>query len=279
MSGFSKKLLVQVQTQIEILHTKNSTPIEYCSCAITILKTALDKLKVYYSSHTFSDQTEEIVFFKSIKPQFLYRLIYYSEIYTIQISKPYGSEKVLRKYYIRNLNRLKNFYDSNTDFYRYYRSGNNSLDSRYFVRGQINSLIIHDYFYIQEDRNFTTTYDFKVAQIMANDLLQLYLENEIGKLSPMNDVRIADKVNCPQKWTASKVALVELIYALHAYGVFNNGASDLKDVASFFEKTLQIDLGQFHRTFLEIRMRKSERTKFLSALCNCVVKRMEKADG
>ncbi len=81
-----------------------------------------------------------------------------------------------------------------------------------------------------------------------------------------------------QKWTGSKVALVELIYALHAEGVFNNGSSDLKDVAEFFEHTLNVDLGQFHRTFLEIRMRKSDRTKFLNSLRDSVLKRMDEAD-
>ena len=81
-----------------------------------------------------------------------------------------------------------------------------------------------------------------------------------------------------QKWTGSKVALIELIYALHAEGVFNNGTTDLKETAKFFEETFDIDLGQFHRTFFEIRARKSERTKFLNSLRDTLVKRMDEVD-
>ncbi|AYO58003.1 hypothetical protein CO230_07615 [Chryseobacterium sp. 6424] len=69
-----------------------------------------------------------------------------------------------------------------------------------------------------------------------------------------------------------------MLYALHADGVFNNGAVELKDVAENFEKLFNIDLGQFHRTFLEIRIRKSSKTKFLDTLKDTLEKRMEDAD-
>lgn len=81
-----------------------------------------------------------------------------------------------------------------------------------------------------------------------------------------------------QNWTGSKVALIELLYALHTEGVFNNGASDLKDIAEYFENIFNIDLGQYHRAFLEIRMRKSDQTKFLNSLKEKLVKRMENTD-
>jgi hypothetical protein len=80
------------------------------------------------------------------------------------------------------------------------------------------------------------------------------------------------------KWTGSKVALVELIYALHAESVLNNGNADLKETVSHFENMLDVELGQFNRTFLEIRGRKSDRTKFLSTLTTTLVNRMDDAD-
>ena len=71
---------------------------------------------------------------------------------------------------------------------------------------------------------------------------------------------------------------MELIYALHADGVFNNGTSELKEVATFFESAFDVDLGQFNRTFLEIRSRQSERTKFLNTLKEKLILRMDDAD-
>ena len=68
------------------------------------------------------------------------------------------------------------------------------------------------------------------------------------------------------------------MYAFHTKGVFNNGAADLKEIASYFEDIFQIDLGQYRRTFLEIRARKTERTKFINALEVTLKKRMDDSD-
>jgi hypothetical protein len=74
------------------------------------------------------------------------------------------------------------------------------------------------------------------------------------------------------------VALIELIYALHSEGTFNNGASDLKDIAAYFEHVFNINLGQYRRTFLEIRIRKSDRTKFINSLKESLTKKMNDTD-
>jgi len=105
------------------------------------------------------------------------------------------------------------------------------------------------------------------------------LETEISKLENKEVSNIAViPFRKTQKWTGSKVALIELIYALHTEGVFNQGASELKEVATFFEEAFEVDLGQFNRTFLEIRARKSERTKFLNTLKEKLILRMDDAD-
>jgi len=106
---------------------------------------------------------------------------------------------------------------------------------------------------------------------------QVYLERELLKLDN-KPVPYSITEKQVQKWTGSKVALIELIYALHAEGVFNNGTTDLKETAKFFEETFEIDLGQFHRTFFEMRARKSERTKFLNSLRDTLVRRMDEVD-
>jgi hypothetical protein len=279
MKTYSQTLLLELNRQLEFVHAQNEEPIKYSEQAIKILIPILEQLKTFFVQYEFPSKDEEIHFFKHIKPQFVYKLIYYNEVYNIETNTPYGGEKVCRKFYNTELEKLKMYFDENLDFYRYYRTGNNCLDKKYFLRGKHDIRLTLDSFYFQADHRFTTSHDFKVAQIMANDLIQVFLEGELYKLDkraiPISQI---DNNLSKQKWTGSKVALVELIYALHAEGVFNNGASDLKDVAEFFEQTLNVDLGQFHRTFLEIRMRKSDRTKFLSSLRETILKRMDEAD-
>jgi hypothetical protein len=279
MKHYSQTLLLELNRQLEVIHAENDETIKYAEQAIRVLISILEQLKTFFAKYEFPNKDDEIHFFKHIKPQFVYRLIYYNEIYNIESNTPYGGEKVLRKFYHSELDKLKTYFDDNLDFYRYYRTGNTCLDKKYFLRGKHDIRLTLDSFYFQADHRFTTSHDFKVAQIMANDLIQVYLEGEIHKLEKrMVPINTSDLTLGKQKWTGSKVALVELIYALHAEGVFNNGSSDLKDVAEFFEHTLNVDLGQFHRTFLEIRMRKSDRTKFLNSLRDSVLKRMDEAD-
>ena len=52
----------------------------------------------------------------------------------------------------------------------------------------------------------------------------------------MNSFKSQVNHKIKQTWTGSKVALIELLYALHSEKVFNNGTSDLKDIAEYFEK-------------------------------------------
>lgn len=204
-------------------------------------------------------------------------MIYYNEIYNIVSNQPFGGQKALRKYYSGELAKLKLYFRENIEFYKYYRNGNTYLDNRYFVRGKYDLKLTLDSFYFQADNRFSTSHDFKVAKIMANDLIQNYLETEIAKLdnkAPLFNLTERQV----QKWTGTKIALIELIYALHAEGVFNNGASDLKETAKFFEEIFDVDLGQFHRTFFEMRARKADRTKFLNSLRDTLVRRMDEVD-
>lgn len=171
------------------------------------------------------------------------------------------------------------FFDNELEFYRYFRTGNNYLDYKYFVRGKFDIKFSLDSFYFESDTNFVTAHSFKVSKIMAHDLLQVFLEDKL--LEMKNNIQTGKSQVNPkikQIWTASKVSLVELLYALHSEGVFNNGASDLKDIASYLEYMFDINLGQYHRAFLEIRMRKGDRTKFITSLKENLIKRMDNTD-
>ena len=165
------------------------------------------------------------------------------------------------------------------EFYKYYRSGSTYLDHKYFLRSKFDIKMSLSSYYFEADTNFSTSHDYKVAKILANDLIQLYLENNLVLIGNKdNGEKSQRKPNLKMIWTSPKVALIELVYALHTEGVFNNGAADLKDIAEYFEHIFEIDLGQYRRTFLEIRTRKADRAKFLTTLNKGLLKRMEDTD-
>jgi hypothetical protein len=133
-----------------------------------------------------------------------------------------------------------------------------------------------DNLFFLTDSRFSTSHDHKISEFMACEQVLNYLAASIDNLTAAQHPAAATHYSL--KWTASKVALVELLYALHTDGVFNNGKCELKEVANFFSKAFDIDLTQFHRTFSEISSRKYDRTKFLTSLNNSLLKRMEAID-
>ncbi|QOG90695.1 RteC domain-containing protein [Flavobacterium columnare] len=272
-------LLTNLNEQINFIDLEIDNPINKCEKAIEIILISITNLKKAIQKNNFKSVSEEIDFFKNIKPRFTSKLIYYNAIFKIETKKPHGGERILKKYLNNELDKLKRYFDNNLDFYKYYRTGSNYLDHKYFTRGKFDIKLALDSFYFEVDHSFSRSHDFKVAKIMAHDLIQVYLEDKLLMMEnrePKEKSQGNPKVK--QTWTGSKVALIELLYALHTEGVFNNGASDLKDVAEYFENIFNIDLGQYHRAFLEIRMRKSDQTKFLNSLKEKLVKRMENTD-
>ena len=273
------KLLTDLNEQLNFINLEIDNQSIRCESAIDIILKTIQILKPLINKNSFKSETEEIQFFKEIKPQFTSKLIYYNVLFKIEMKKPNGGNRILKKYYNNELIKLKAFFDNELEFYKYYRSGSIYLDYKYFLRGKFDIKMSLDSYYFETDRNFSTSHDFKVAKILANDLIQLYLENQLLMIDNKDTSEKSQrKPNIKMTWTGSKVALIELMYALHTEGVFNNGASGLKDIAEYFEHIFEIDLGQYRRAFLEIRARKSDKTKFLTALNEALLKRMENSD-
>lgn len=272
-------LLQNLTEQLNFIDLEINDNVMKCEKSIEVITTVIHKVKTLIFKSGFKSEQEEINFFKEIKPLFTSRLIYYNSVYKIETKKPFGGSRIIKKYYNNELDKLKRYFDNNLDFYKYYRTGGTYLDYKYFVRGKFDIKLSLDSFYYEADQSFSTSHDFKIAKILANDLLQLYLEDQLILLDNKNQkYHIQQNSNTKLTWTGSKVALIELLYALQTEGVFNNGNADLKEIASYFEKIFNIDLGQFNRVFLEIRIRKSSQTKFLDSLKETLTKRINNAD-
>lgn len=148
------------------------------------------------------------------------------------------------------------------------------LDYKYFVRGKHDIKLSLDTFYFEADHNFSTSHDYKVAKIIANDLIQVYLEDQLHSTLYRDKSLEPPKLN----WTGSKTALIELIYALHSQGVFDNGNVDIKVISKIFESAFNVNLGDFYHTFMELKSRKINRTKFLDNLRDSLIRKMNEQD-
>ena len=72
--------------------------------------------------------------------------------------------------------------------------------------------------------------------------------------------------------------ILELIYALEANGDFNKGTATLKEIAGYFENVFSIDIGDLYHSYLEMRSRKINRTRYLETLQKSLLRRMDEND-
>ena len=248
---------------------------------VEFLQRSLEDMRTYIVNHPFSNKEEEFYFFKHIKPEVLSRLLYFTEIYNTEMRKPHGSIEVLKKYYNDRLDELTSYFESNLDFYQYYRSKATHLDSHYFVRGHIDFKLCPNCVPYDRDPEFSTCYDHKAAQILANDMLCIYLNKKLHGVD--KQVIIAKSRSFlpehPFRWTATKIAAVELGYAIYAAGILNNGQADIKEIMTFMEASFQIDLGDYYRTYITMKDRKKDRTSFLNSLIKSLLKKMDEDDN
>jgi hypothetical protein len=267
MKTIAERFLAAMENQLAEVTLNGQTPTEQYRTSIIICKKAMSKLKRQVSAYTFEHTTEEIHFFKEVKPLFYSKYIYFINVYNFLMQLPAGGEDALRSYINFHLTDLQRFFDNNKAFYQYYRSGSTQMDAVYFTRGDFDvQMELEDF---EEDEQYSTSHDYKLSKIMANEKFQEYLNVELarignGELLPLNGHK-PFPFNHPN-WTASQTDAVELLYSLKTSGAINHGNIDISELVSIFEFVFQTELHETYHKLLDISRRKKDMFIFLNRL-------------
>ena len=276
-----EKIVQDLEEGINTLKTKMPGGCDFSAMAVDLCKKALDILKNMVVETEFENQNDEIYFFKMLKTNVNSKLYFNLYVYEIQSSIPSGNRDIQLKALKREQKSANLFLRKNQEVYQYYRSGSRHLDYQYFVRGKSDLLLVAKNPRVYEDPMFSTSHDYLLSQIITNEMLLEYLEDEICKLRCSKRNSNEKEIRTEEEklfWTDAKNALIELLYALYCIGAINNGNIDIKRLCRFFERVLNIDLGDIYHAFSEIKMRKKERTKYLDSLRDALIKRMDESD-
>ena len=247
---------------------------------ILLLENGFIDLKNIVSSFTFPSKHDEIMFFKEIKPQLFSKLIFFRKIYQLELNRPISNYKTIRVYLEREHERINLFYNRNTEFIQYYRSGKANFDEYYFVRGRKDMELNLESFYFERDPRFSTHFDFKVARLLANDMLAAHLNYQLSKLKYQEENDFSTEIEIPSaQWTDKKTSLTEIIYGIYEEKSINSGNIEIKALATIFGRIFNVDLNDIYHIYLEIRSRKTNRTEFLNRLIKTLNKRMDEADS
>lgn len=278
MENFVKKIKQNIELEIIGIEQQPIDALNKIKQIVDLIQASLTLLRGTVADHQFANSQEEILFFKVWKPQISGLLVFYVRLYQIEKNRIEKSPSIQCRYLKAEYESLKKDLSDNS-FYPYYQSGRTDSDELYFMREHYDILSDSYHFSLDRDTTFSTLHDSSVAEILANKRLSQYLSNEIESLSEELHLRFTSIIESNLlQWTDSKVALVELIYALYAGRCFNNGTTNLKDIAFCCETLFNIEIGDFYRIFLEIRNRKKSRTQFLDKLKEKITRIMDELD-
>ncbi len=275
MQTFTDILYSSLQEKLKLIEEKKDAPLSKVKLSIDVCLESMSRLKDYVKKEKFITTDAEIHFFKNEKPRFLSLLIYYFFLYNLELNKPVTDESEKIKFYEEQYEQLQVFFRQNRDLIKYYHSKSTFLDSEMFLRNQKNLQLFTEPYVFQFDEDFTTTHDYKLSMVIAYEKLGEYLAKGIKLLKSPETGNLTLTSSAKLNWTSSKVALVELIYALHSAGCINNGKSEISELATFFETHFGTDLGDYYRKYLEIKDRKTNQTKFIDALKDSLLKKMD----
>ena len=135
MKELANNILDQIAVDISEIEIYGYNIIDVSLSIVHRLQTALNDLRMKIQTYIFPTKEDEILFFKTQKPEILGRLLFFYKIYKIETQCPNGSDEVIRNYINRELDNLTYFFNRNLDFYQYYRSHSTVYDEYYFVRG------------------------------------------------------------------------------------------------------------------------------------------------
>lgn len=279
-----QRSLSGLESELNFIRKEEPVLITQSKKSIQKIKECCKQLSLMKMNYEFKTKEEEVYFFKHLKTAFYSKLFYHQEIFHIECQRPNGGDKAKRKFLKEQLYKISEHFNSHRSLYIYYRMGETNYDDKYFTL--IKRLEDkYDPFgnIIQCDDDYSSTHDMLFSRIIANDLLEAYLKKELDNIThPISQVESNKQLDAVQdksklNWTASKSALIEVIYSIASAKCVNNGNADIKDIAEFVERMFNIDLGDFYRQYVDLRLR-TNRTKFLDKLKEALVNKMNEDD-
>ena len=253
MRVFINSLEKEIENRLKGIEKSNLNVLKKSLEASLVLGDAFQRLRDFIDTHIFKSEAEEIEFFKVVKPRLYHRLIYYRKVYNIEMNRPVGVDSQ-RAYLLDEIKAINRYNNKHSDFVRYYRSGMTHLDTLYYLRNRNDTALYLESFHYERDPKFSTNADFKVAKLLANELLSAYLK---GELEALEYVKTASDDSLPAvrlTWQDSKTDLTELIYLLDSKRSFGN--VPLTQLAAYIANVFNTQLDtNLSRTFCDMKLR------------------------
>ena len=276
---FSADKFERLEERLAEIDGSMLTPFEKFSDSLYEITININELRTKVAESKFTNDLQEITFFKNDYPRFYSLMIYASEEYNISSTVPAGTDQMVRDYYLQELSVIKRSFDHNQFAYQYFMNSETVLDENYFLRK--NFTPYHPGLpLLTIDEVTDTNMGYQFAKFRAYEMLQALIIKKIQTLyhKPDNTVINELLVGNNRRWTGEKINLIEIAYGIYYTGQMNDGKAELKDVINWLETSLNVDLNQAYRMFLDIRRRKTTSyTKYLEKMSQIIQLHIEES--
>ncbi|MDP4130959.1 MAG: RteC domain-containing protein [Bacteroidota bacterium] len=275
MKSYTEKLHDELLSKLEELN-RNYDPQQITDPRLHLITTAIDQIKEKLRDHHFEHEEEEIHYFKKILPETMALYIYYSDKIEWDRINRQGSPEFSYKFIDRIYLQAENFRKDYKNIYEYSRDEKSHLDKIYFLRkSPINSECKYQLGQIIDPSSPPIH-----CELLAMNIAYSRLEHEMKmSLKENMDKTPPDMPNEGHlSWTGSKASATELVYGLKHSGLIDNGNASLKKIATWFEKTFSVDLGNTSKVFQEIQARKMGHISVFDKLKEAFKKAIDEID-
>jgi RteC protein len=179
MNCYSLQLYKEMQAELRMLKRNGKNEMLRIEDCFDITRQYWNRISTRLESHSFHHSSEEIKFFKHIKPLFIAAMEYYSLQYQALLFRPSAGEEELVLYWKQQLKRVDVFYKRHQGFYQYYTCGRTEYDHIYFARPQQNS---GSYPKPAPAKKCFESYQHTAAQIIGYRQYRRYAKRELNNL-------------------------------------------------------------------------------------------------
>jgi hypothetical protein len=132
------------------------------------------KIQKHIATHTFASQTEEIHFFKIVKPKYTSLIEYYTMVYHAELFRPPGDEE-LQLFWRKENARVARFHHEHAAFCSYYKSGCTSMDHVYFKRCNHNCCSEKRNMLYDADGSMIASHGYLATSLLAYEMYEVYV--------------------------------------------------------------------------------------------------------
>lgn len=156
----------QLQTGLQSCRIKEPAEAEEIDCCFCISRECWREVKIQWLTITHRTESDEIIFFREIKPRYTTEMEYYLNLYQGLLFMPVAVTEQYA-YWKDESRRYKRFYDRHEGFIRYFESSQRFLDRDYF-RQEVNKGEVPLSERVYDDADCRSSHDHLVRSLGAH---------------------------------------------------------------------------------------------------------------